>query len=520
MEHIILSAVFWLSAMVASIRVVHMFQLCSYQWQGYWRWLNRDGGDVAIKFIPAAMIALIGMFDWNETVRMVAIYAAAGLFAVSIIFTFPRGKSKKPFKLTARALRIFIVLSLLLAGLAVLACLSVGRGKYVILAAGFIGVLLLVPLANWILVPVQTLINNRYIRDAQKKLRPDLTVIGVTGSYGKTSTKTYIAQLLSARYNVLATPASYNTPMGVVRTIREKLEPSHNVFVCEIGARHVGDVKEVCDIVHPKHGVLTAVGSQHLETFKSLENVAKTKFELIDALPKDGIAFLAWGNEHIRERGQDHTNAVHYAVSGDDSLDVRAENLSADSNGLSFDIVTSRGEQARFTTGLLGRHNAENITAAVAVALEMGIPLRETVSAVRSLKSAKHRLELLPKGGGLTVIDDAYNANPAGAAAALDALSLFSGAKIIITPGMVELGEVEEAENKAFGKKIAAVCDYAALVGEKQTAPIAEGLREGGYPDDRMGIFNSFDEAYRWALSVVAEEKVILLENDLPDNYM
>ena len=484
MESIILYAVFWVLAMAVSARLLHMFQLASYQFPGYWRWLKSEGGGWIVNLVPF----------------------------------LPRGKAKKPLKLTSRVWRLFAALTLIMAGIAAGAHWAGGWMRYAVLAAGYTGLFFLVPLANLLLWPVQKAVNTWYIRDARKRLHTGLTVIGVTGSYGKTSVKTYIAQLLSVKYNVLATPASYNTPMGVVRAIREKLEPSHSVFVCEMGARHVGDVKEVCDIVPPKFGVLTAIGPQHLETFKSLVNVSKTKFELIEALPADGTAFLCWGNEHIRGYAKNRP-AVRYAVSDDESLDIRAENLAADAKGLRFDIVTKSGDREAFTCGLLGKHNVENVTAAVAVALHMGIPLRDMVPAVRGLKPAKHRLELLPRGQGLTVIDDAYNANPAGASAALDALSLFSGVKVIITPGMVELGEAEEAENRAFGEKIAKICDYAALVGEKQAESILKGILDEGYDRERVKVFSSFNEAYPWAASVGTGEKVILLENDLPDNY-
>ncbi len=512
MDKIILYTAFLLSAMIASLRPAHMLQLASYQWPGYWRWLKNDA-DAIVKFAPAALIALLGLWEASFVT-----YFAAGLFLLIILIVLPKKGAKKPFKLTSRVLRIFVVLGLLLALFAAAAHFAGGRYRLVILAGGYFGVLLLVPLANLFLSPVQKAINNHYIRDAQKKLRSDLLVIGVTGSYGKTSVKTYIAHLLSLRYNVLATPESYNTPMGVVRTIREKLEPSHNVFVCEMGARHVGDVREICEIVHPKHGVLTAIGSQHLETFKTKENIAKTKFELIDALPPDGLAFLSWGNEAIREYGNRVPNAVKYAVTENATLDVRAENLRAEAGGLRFDIVTREGERETFTPSLLGAHNVENITAAVAVALRLGIPLYELPPAVRSLKPAKHRLEILPKGNGLTVIDDAYNANPAGAAAALEALSMFGGVKVIITPGMVELGDAEEAENLAFGRKIANVCDYAALVGA-QTEPIRKGLLEEAISESKVKTFTSFNEAYQWVLSLEGEEKIVLIENDLPDNY-
>ncbi|MDR1693168.1 MAG: UDP-N-acetylmuramoyl-tripeptide--D-alanyl-D-alanine ligase, partial [Oscillospiraceae bacterium] len=444
--------------------------------------------------------------------------AAAALLAWIPLILPKRGAAKKPFKLTGRAVRILAVTAILLAVFAVGAHFAGGRFRLAILAAGGVGVLLLVPFANVCLTPVQKAVNGYYIKDARKRLHPGLTVIGVTGSYGKTSVKTYIASLLSLRYNVLATPESYNTPMGVVRTIREKLEASHNVFVCEMGARHPGDIREICDIVRPKHGVLTAIGPQHLETFRTQAAVSKTKFELIDALPPDGWPFLSWGNSEIRRLGESVPNAVRYAVSEDESLDVRAENLSADSNGLRFDIVTKAGERESFTSSLLGAHNAENITAAIAVALRFGIPLGDLPAAVRRLKPANHRLELLPKGNGLTVIDDAYNANPAGTAAALQALAMFDGVKVIVTPGLVELGEEEENANFAFGQNIAKVCDYTVLVGA-QTEPIRNGLLEAGYDEQKVKTFTAFQDAYQWVLSIDADVKTVLIENDLPDNY-
>jgi UDP-N-acetylmuramoyl-tripeptide--D-alanyl-D-alanine ligase len=488
-----------------SLRFIHMFQLSSYQWGGFRRWMRGEGWGFPLNYIPF----------------------------------FPRGKAKKPLVLTSRAWRLLITLFVLLgaAGWAAY-CFADGGVRYSVLAAGYLLLPFLLVLGNVFLMPVQAAINSHYIRDARKMLRPGLIIIGITGSYGKTSVKNYITQLLSLKYNVLATPASFNTPMGVVRAIRENLQPSHSVFVCEMGARHIGNIKELCGIVKPGYGVLTAIGPQHLETFKTIDNIANTKFELIESLPPDGEAFLSWSYPKIRERALIRPSTRYAAVTdtaccpqrGD--LDIYAENLSADANGLSFDVVVngaghgaaselpfSEGERERFTCALLGRHNAENVTAAIAVALKLGISLKELVPAVRLLKPAKHRLEMLPKGDGLTVIDDAYNSNPEGAAAALEALSMFSGTKVIITPGMVELGEREESENFAFGEKIAAACDYAALVGERQAKPILAGIQEAGYDPERVKVFASFKEAYQWAESIEAEEKVILLENDLPDNY-
>ena len=136
--------------------------------------------------------------------------------------------------------------------------------------------------------------NRWYINDAKKIIKncPDLLVIGITGSFGKTSVKYFLDELLSVKYNVLKTPGNFNTTLGVVKTIRSSLRATHDIFLCEMGAKNIGDIKEICDIVHPKMGIITSVGEMHLESFKSIENVRKTKFELADSLPENGKIFL------------------------------------------------------------------------------------------------------------------------------------------------------------------------------------------------------------------------------------
>jgi len=166
---------------------------------------------------------------------------------------------------------------------------------------------LFVILVNLLNSPLERAISNWYISDAKRILRemPHLIVIGITGSYGKTSTKYFLAKLLSYKYNTLMTPGSFNTPMGVVKTVREQLRPIHDVFVCEMGAKHVGDIKELCDLVNPRYGILTAIGPQHLDTQGTMENIEKTKFELPYALPDDGTAFLSYDYDRIRNRNYD-----------------------------------------------------------------------------------------------------------------------------------------------------------------------------------------------------------------------
>lgn len=377
----------------------------------------------------------------------------------------------------------------------------------------------LVMLANLINSPIERHINNKFIKEAKDILEgmPRLKVIGITGSYGKTSTKYFLNKLLSTKYNVVMTPGNYNTTLGVVRTIREKLNATHEVFLCEMGARHVGDIKEICDLVKPKYGIISSIGPQHLETFFNIENIINTKFELADSILDDGKIFLNYGNEYIRGKKL-NKNVISYGIDVN-GVNYVAENITVSLKGSSFTVKSSKGEKQEFRTKLIGKHNVENITGAIAVACELGISMEELTYAVRTIEAVPHRLELI-KGNNAIIIDDAYNSNPVGAKMALDTLSCFEGTKIIITPGMVELGNKQEECNKEFGRQITKACDYVVLVGKDQTKPIYEGIMHEMFDKEKVFIANSFDEGMAWIQGLkVNGEKVVLMENDLPDNY-
>ena len=495
-------------------KALHMFQLNSYKPATHLRWLRRNMGSL----LPGAVVAVAALaasFPGNWVGAIVLTVVSA----VATIAVRPR-KAKKPLVYTQRVQRQILTLVLLVA-LAVAAALLTGLWFAIAAVMAMLSSLLIL-VVFYINKPLESAISRWFINDAKRILRScsDLMVIGVTGSYGKTSVKFILKTLLEAKYNVLATPESYNTPMGVVLTVRNQLRATHEVFVCEMGARHVGDIKEICDIVHPRHGIITSVGPQHLETFFTLDNVKKTKFELADALPPDGIVFLNGEDANIADHRVNVKNrAVSYGLN--DACDYYATDISASSRGTTFMVHTPKGETETLMAALIGRHNVINILGAVAIACELGVPLAALKSQVRRLESVPHRLQLLPKGGGVTVIDDAYNSNPAGSKAAIDALALFDGFKVLVTPGMVELGEKQAELNKAFGTYAAGVCDYVVLVGKKQTAPIYEGLREAGYPEEKIyvaeGLADAITRAY--GIHVAGREKIILLENDLPDNF-
>ena len=395
-------------------------------------------------------------------------------------------------------------------------------------------------LARTVNQPIEKGVNNHYINDAKRILRsnPDITVIGVTGSYGKTSVKFFLQTLLQQKYSVLVTPESYNTPMGVVITIRKFMKPSHEIFVCEMGARYVGEIKEICDIVHPDHGMITSIGPQHLDTFGSIGNIKKTKFELADAIPEGAMLFLNGDNEYIadylEERGGDtgasesglagarktggYGNVTFYYSEGSGegycASDIKVSNL-----GTEFTVTAPDGETERYQMKLIGAHNVINVMGAIAVANRFGIPLKDLRIPVRRLRPVQHRMEM-KENGNVTIIDDAFNSNPIGSKAAVETLALFDGLRILITPGMVELGEDEAEYNRKFGTYAADCCDWILLVGEKHTEPIREGIMSKGFPEKNCLVFSKVEDAIDFAYKIKGQEhKYILLENDLPDNY-
>ena len=450
-----------------------------------------------------------------------------------------RTKAKKKLVYTARVKRMLAAHVIVSLALPVAAWLVFGVSY---ISAGLVLTVslqwILLVLTNFLMKPAEKAVGNHYINDAKRRLREmgdRLTIIGVTGSYGKTSVKFYLKTLLSAKYDVLVTPESFNTPMGVVRTIREQLRPSHEIFVCEMGARHVGDIKEICDIVHPKHGVITSIGPQHLETFFTMDNIRNTKYELADALPKDGMLFLNGDSEEVVKKASEYPGAILYHASTDakcaedsSAMDAGtsvtkdgyyAKDIRVSALGTEFTVHAPDGKEETFSTRLVGGHNVINIIGAIAVANQLGIALSDLKIPVRRLEPVPHRMQLLGRGA-VTIIDDAYNSNPVGSKAAVETLGLFDGVKILVTPGMVELGDKEEEYNKAFGGYAAKNCDYICLVGRKRAEPIATGAREAGFPEEKLRIFDRLQEALDFAYMVGDEgHKFILLENDLPDNY-
>lgn len=530
----ILCAVLTLPAFLYVLRYnLHMFQLNGYKNGEHIHWLKKN---VSRQYL-LILIGILGVLSMClPGIVTLFLQAAGALICMKYYLYLKKTNTKKKLVYTARVKRLILTDSILVILLLVLTGVFLGvsriAGAFAVLTTLQIIALVIV---NWINRPVEGMINQHYINDAKKKLRsvPDLTVIGVTGSYGKTSVKYYLDTLLKEHFEVLITPESYNTPMGVVKTIRSSLKPSHQIFICEMGARHVGDIKEICDIVHPEHGIITSVGPQHLETFFNMDNIVNTKFELADALPEVGLLFLNGDNEYIRNHSGKYKNKIFYTTGewakarelesqieeGEVSQYYQTGDVKLSRTGTEFTVTAPDGEKETFQMRLLGEHNVINVAGAVAVSNTLGIPLKQLKVPVRRIQPVAHRMQLLERGN-YTIIDDAFNSNPVGSRAAVETLKQFEGVRILITPGMVELGEKEEEYNYKFGTYAADCCDYILLVGEKHTAPIHKGVLESGFSQERCRVFEKLEDALSFAYSIKAEgHKFILLENDLPDNY-
>lgn len=518
---ILLIAVLW--AVYAARRLayfLHMAQQNSYRPERYRRWLKgRNYADRPI-VDSVAVVAVAAL----AIVRPIWSLWAAAIFAVVQLASWKRSPVKKALVWTDRAKRLYAaafgtvaLLLVLLATWAICLGSTVAIPTAALMISGLPAVMWI---AVWARQPFEEARNRKFVEDAARIIRemPNLTTIGITGSYGKTSSKVLVGRVLSEARHTLITPDSYNTPMGITITVRNMLKPIHQVFVAEMGARQTGDIKELCDIVQPKIGILTAIGPQHLETFGSIENVANTKFELIDALPADGLAVLNIDDEIIAERAEALTvPKLTYAL--DKPADFTAKNIELTAQGMKFTLATPGGEQ-QITTRLLGRHNVYNILAAAAVACHLGLSLAEIARAVAQVPPVEHRLAM-KNAGGFTIIDDAFNANPAGAHAAVDVLAAMPGGrKMIITPGMVELGSEQERLNREFAEYAAKKLDFVVIVGKKQSAPLVAGVQAAGLPDDRYMVAENLNEAAAFMRGWVRHGDYVLFENDLPDSYL
>lgn len=497
---------------------LQMMQQNSYRNKRYWNWMMKNGDSSSPRRLTLYFFLLVSCTRFTPEIIHPFIAVILVIFAVREL----RMKYKKPVVFTQRATRLYIaswvvvVLHTTLWAALTQFDLSV-IPMLMLCAAAFSWVVIL--FANVLMHPIEMQINRGFYNEAKKILEsmPNLRIIGVTGSYGKTSTKHYLYRILSEKYNVLMTPGSFNTPMGVIRTVREMMKPYHDVFIVEMGAKQLGDIKEICDLVCPTIGIVTAVGEQHLESFKSIENVQRTKFELVDALPVDGLAVINNDFEYIANRKVGNVAVKRYALS--EGADYHIEDVDYGEVETRFTVV-GEGRRVDLATKLVGDCNLSNLMASVIVALHLDVPEKSIRYGVSQIEQVEHRLNMKRTPGGLSIIDDAFNSNPDGARMALDVLARTkTGKRIVITPGMIELGDKQVEYNKRFGVQMASAADYVMVVGAYNREAILSGLVEGGMSQENIFLADSFAIAQGRLVQIARAGDVVLYENDLPDTF-
>ncbi len=551
--------------------LLHIFQQNGYKLNEFSAWLVRRWSTVMLP-VPHLALILLTLVANQYLEPLLTTSAISVILFIFTVFWFGSVSEyssiqvKKPLVFTPRMIRLTAVVVLLGVWIPVTGTAysfysgTLFPDMYILVIAWIFANLVLpylLILAAALAYPVEMLIQYRFKRMARKKIAsmPDLRVIAITGSYGKTSTKFLLDSVLKERFRVCTTPGSYNTPMGICKVINNDLQAGDQILILEMGARYTGNIDELCRIAPPDIAVVTNVGVAHLESFGSLEAIADTKGALIRHLPPGGTALLNGDDALVRGMATREDHSVIFAGITPENNRIHAKDIIYDENGCSFTLVvkpasSARGNEStanrdnvylvaeaypvaknktdalvqggseRVTMTLLGEHSVQNALLAAAAGLTMGLRLPTIKVALQKAQPVEHRLELKKKNGVL-VIDDAFNSNPVGAKNAVSVLAAFkTGKKYVITPGMIELGDLQDEENRQFGLHMANNApDHIYLVGESQTRPVYDGLMEGGYPKENITVVSSLFEANDLLHDRLTDGDVVLYENDLPDSY-
>lgn len=514
-------------------KTLHMLQQNLYNENNrYLKWILKNSKQFICLDIFIVLLSIIGVIViYDLTLLSIFVLVIMSLLAIIQALnwrhTILTDQNKKKLVITARIKRLIITTSILYLIPIIFLIFNIYNNLFSWLMVFITSTMVylnafVVFIAMILNTPIEQCIYHYYKSRAQKKLKDmkQLKIIGITGSYGKTSSKNILSDILNIKYNALPTPRNLNTYNGLIMTINNHMDKFCDIFIAEMGAYVKGEIAGLCKLVKPKYGILTKIGTAHLESFGSEENIIEGKFELIESLPEDGFAILNGDDQkQVDYKLKNKVRTIWIGIENT-NVDVKALNIKYSNKGTSFDVIFKGSkEKYHFETKLLGNHNVYNILAGIACGREFDIDIEDLIQAVKNVRPIEHRLEL-KKLGNFYQIDDAYNSNPVGAENACKILGMMPGTKVVVTPGMIELGEKEDEYNKKFGEQIAAVADYVILIGEKKTKPIKEGLLTKGFDKERIIVFNDVRDAYPYIRELALNKEVYaLFENDLPDTY-
>lgn len=522
LSKIILLASIYCFGLVSMKHALHILQQNRYNLRRYVDWCgkrvkaSRFSFALLIWFIPCVGIAMM-----NQTHIMMTLMTLLMLVYGYVLYQADRRHAAiLPLVWTGRVKRLFLMMSVLIWIWLKLFFQLLDIRVFISLAClQFLIPWFLILPSQWLMMPIEQGIRKWYVRDAKQMMRkyPHQLRIGITGSYGKTSVKNIMYHVLSEQYYCYKTPKSYNNLMGITRSIREQLKPVHQAFICEMGADHVHEITRLAEFVAPRIGVVSAVGPQHLQTFHSIENILQEKMQLIEHLPADGFGVINMDNDYIRNYEIKNTcKIIRYGIH-QKGAELRAYNIQSTAKGTTFQ-VDADGKTYSFHTILLGEHNVLNILASLAVGWHLNVPWEDMQRAVERVPFIEHRLEL-NHTYPFTMIDNSYNSNPVSARLALGVLAQMPGRHILITPGFIDLGSVENEENRRFGETIPQYADEVILVGEQQTRFIYKGLLQTDMDRSRIHIVKMTKDALSLCRKIAAADDTVLIENDLPDAF-
>lgn len=511
---------------------LHIFQQEEYDGPRFLRWMIKTRSFDTRATLNAALIsaAFYGLRHFATLQPRFLTLLAGMAFALMFLAAAlrepdPRKAAKKKLVMTNRAKKIF-ALAFALCLLATYPLSALPTTLIWILAIQLIPLML--PWANGLLSPFEKALQKKIMAQARARLAEvNPEVIGVTGSFGKTSVKHILGHILRVNASTLYTPGSVNTLMGISRVIRENLQEGCRFFIVEMGAYGRGSIARLCGLTPPKAGIITAIGEAHAERFKTLDNVARAKFELAEAVlanAPEGQRIVI--HESVLE--QDYARAFvererpHFIICGaSPAADIKIEKFEQTATGLNIEL-SDKAKKLQLFAPLFGEHHVGNIVLAFATACALGMPAERAIAALRTTPQIQHRLEVKPQPNGTITIDDAYNSNPRGFKAALKILSQLGvsnkGRRILVTPGLVELGDRHDDAHRELGREAAKYADIILTVSPDRIPTFVEGAQAQD-PQKLIVPAPSFAAARQWLDQNLRRNDVVLLENDLPDLY-
>jgi UDP-N-acetylmuramoyl-tripeptide--D-alanyl-D-alanine ligase len=516
-----------------TLSYLRYYQQEEYSSKRFWRWLiDKRAFDTRGSTVAIAVAALTWIVPYAAAQFLCAIIGAAALCAIPLaVEEDPRSSGKIRLALTQRASKIswvafagFVLLAVIPL---LLSCSSCNTARPPITTAALFAIILvelppfLLMLANAALWPAEKALQDSYYNDAKRILHDvNPLVIGITGSYGKTGAKAALGDLLNQCLGPTFWPKkSINTVMGITRSIRDTLRPHHKYAVMEMGAYNIGSIRRLCDFTPPKAALVTAVGIMHLERFGSPENVYIAKSEIAQALPADGILVCNGDSPNARRMAKQQARATTLLYGFDTSagpLDCYATDIAFDAKGTSF-VIHWKGQRYPGTTPLLGRPALLNALGAFTMACALGANPEYTTACLANLEPVDNRL-VLDRTDSVSYLRDAYNSNPTGFEAALEVLkSLPANRRVVMTPGMIELGDQQFEQNKRLAGIAAGVADLFILVGKVNREALLAGLNTANYQAEKLVVVDTRDEAFAVVKSRCSKGDLVLIENDLGD---